>query len=218
MLAAAPGIPIVVLTATAESDLAVAAVQHGAQDYLVKSETDSKYLSRALRYAIERASFQAELVRREQQFRALIERAHDIVVLLDLDGSIRYQSPATERVLGYSPEELVGTNVLDIVHPDDRERAAGILSALAAGRARPEPLAPFKVRAQGRQLARHGSGRAQRRRGSAAGHDRQRPRRHRARPGPGEAARDAKRSCARRTRWRRSAGWPAASRTTSTTC
>jgi PAS domain S-box-containing protein len=146
MLAAAPGSPIVVLTATAESDLAVAAVQHGAQDYLVKSETDSKYLSRALRYAIERASFQAELVRREQHFRALIERAHDIVVLLDLDGSIRYQSPATERVLGYSPEDLAGANVLDIVHPEDRERAAGILSAWPQEELDPEPLAPFKVR------------------------------------------------------------------------
>ena len=146
MLAAAPGIPIVVLTATAESDLAVAAVQHGAQDYLVKSETDSRYLSRALRYAIERAGFQAELVNREQQFRALIERAHDIVVLLGLDGSIRYQSPATERVLGYSPEELVGANVLEIVHPDDRERAAGILADWPHEEQSPDPLAPFKVR------------------------------------------------------------------------
>ena len=146
MLAAAPGTPIVVLTATAESEAAVAAVQHGAQDYLVKSETDSKYLSRALRYAIERASFQAELVRREQQFRALIERAHDIVVLLGLDGSIRYQSPATERVLGYSPEELVGTNVLEIVHPDDRGRATGILAAWPQEELTTEPLAPFKVR------------------------------------------------------------------------
>ena len=124
MLAAAPGTPIVVLTATANRKLAIAAVQHGAQDYLVKSETDSKYLSRALRYAIERASFQAELLRREQQFRALIERAHDIVVLLSLDGSIRYQSPATERVLGYSPEDLAGTNVLDIVHPTIGARRA----------------------------------------------------------------------------------------------
>ena len=42
MLAAAPGIPIVVLTATVESDLAVAAVQHGAQDHLVKSETSGR--------------------------------------------------------------------------------------------------------------------------------------------------------------------------------
>jgi PAS domain S-box-containing protein len=146
MLAAAPGIPIVVLTATAESDLAVAAVQHGAQDYLVQSETDSRYLSRSLRYAIERAGFQAELVRREQQFRALIERSHDIVVLLGLDGTIRYQSPATERVLGYSPEELVGANVLEIVHPDDRERAIGILEEWPHEELIPDPVAPFKVR------------------------------------------------------------------------
>src|SRR5215203_4987146 len=42
-LTQSPGIPIVVLTASAESDLAVKAVQHGAQDYLVKSETDGKF-------------------------------------------------------------------------------------------------------------------------------------------------------------------------------
>jgi PAS domain S-box-containing protein len=146
MLQAAPGMPIVVLTATAESELAMTAVQHGAQDYLVKSETDSKYLSRSLRYAIERASFQTELIRREKHFRALIEGAHDIVILLGLDGTIRYQSPATERVLGYSPQELVGTNVLDIIHPEDQERAAGILAQWPREEAEVEPLAPFKVR------------------------------------------------------------------------
>src|SRR5918995_4370477 len=146
MLAAAPGSPIVVLTATAESDLAVAAVQHGAQDYLVKSETDSKYLSRALRYAIERAGLRAELMRREQHFRALIERAHDIVVLLGPDGSILYQSPATERVLGYTPEELAGNNVLDIVHPEDRERAGSMLATWPAAQESDEPIAPFRLR------------------------------------------------------------------------
>ena len=134
-------------------------MQHGAQDYLVKSETDSKYLSRALRYAIERAGFQAELVRREQHFRALIEHAHDIVVLLGPDGSILYQSPATERVLGYTPEELVGTNVLDIVHPEDRERAP------AVSRRWPRPGVGRSDRAiqgpaQGRHLARARGARA----------------------------------------------------------
>ena len=144
-LRAAPGIPIVVLTATAESELAVSAVQHGAQDYLVKSETDSKYLSRALRYAIERASFQAELIQREQHFRALIERAHDIVILLAPDGTIKYQSPATERVLGYSPEELVGSSVLDVLHPEDRGRAAEILATWSPDQ---EPMSrpPYRVR------------------------------------------------------------------------
>ena len=145
-LEVSPGMPVVVLTATAEFDLAVAAVQNGAQDYLVKSETDSKYLSRALRYAIERAGFRAELISREQHFRALIERAHDIVVLLALDGTIRYQSPATERVLGYTAEELAGSNVLDIVHPEDRERAISILATWPAEELETAPVAPFRVR------------------------------------------------------------------------
>jgi len=145
-LAHAPDVPIVVLTATAESELAIAAVQHGAQDYLVKSETDSRYLSRALRYAIERAGFRRELVRREQHFRALIERAHDIVVLLGPDGSILYQSPATERMLGYTPEELAGSNVLDLVHGEDRERAGSMLATWPAAQQSDEPIAPFRIR------------------------------------------------------------------------
>ena len=142
----APGMPIVVLTATEEFDFAVSAVHYGAQDYLIKGETDSKYLSRALRYAIERAGFRAELVRREQHFRALIERAQDIVVLLALDGTIKYQSPATERVLGYTAAELAGSNVLDIVHPEDRDRAMTILATWPAEELETVPVAPFRVR------------------------------------------------------------------------
>ena len=128
MLEKAPGMPIVVLTATAESMAAVSAVQHGAQDYLVKSETDGKFLSRAIRYAIERAGIQAELVRRERHFRALIEHAYDIVVVLSQNGTFLYHSPAVSRVLGYTPEEIAGTNVLDLIHPEDRERAASVLA------------------------------------------------------------------------------------------
>jgi PAS domain S-box-containing protein len=132
-LARAPGIPIVVLTATADSDAALSAVQHGAQDYLVKGETDGRLVSRSLRYAIERAGIQSELVRREQYFRALIEGTYDIVVVLGRDGGFLYQSPATARVLGYTPEELEGTNVLALVHPEERERAARVLQGWPSG-------------------------------------------------------------------------------------
>ena len=123
----APGTPIVVLTATVDSDVEASAVHHGAQDFLVKGETDGRLVSRALRYAIERASFQAEIARRERHFRALIEQAYDIVVVLTQTGTFLYQSPAVERVLGYSAEELAGSNVLGLMHPEDRERAAKVL-------------------------------------------------------------------------------------------
>ena len=46
------------------------------------------------------------------------------------DGTIRYLSPSVERVLGYAPEEMLGTNTAEYVHPEDQERAAGKFAAL----------------------------------------------------------------------------------------
>jgi PAS domain S-box-containing protein len=123
-----PGMAIVVLIAD-DAEAGFAAVQQGAHDYIVKNQADAKYISRALRYAVERAAIQAELAERERHFRALIEQAYDIVVVLAQDGTIRYQSPATRRVLGYEPEELDRTNVLELIHEDDRARASAVLGS-----------------------------------------------------------------------------------------
>src|SRR5918997_4164771 len=66
----------------------------------------------------------------ERRFHALAENALDIVMVTDPDGTMRYVSPSVERVLGYTPEEMVGTNSAAYVHPDDMERALGELQAL----------------------------------------------------------------------------------------
>jgi len=215
-LAEIPGLPIVVITAAEESDLGVAAVQHGAQDYLAKSENDPRYLSRVLRFAVERAGFQTELAHRERHFRALIEHAHDMVVLIAPDGVILYQSPATQRILGYPPEELAGTNVLELIHPVDRSRAFELLATWPAIQYNDEPVLPFRIRHK------DGSWREVEALGQNLGPD----------PGmvwssmPGmspsesvrrRSCRKPKRSCGRCRRWTRSDGWPAALPTTSTT-
>lgn len=54
MRAQAPNVPIVVLTGFKDESLATDALQKGAQDYLLKGDTDSKVLLRSLRYAIAR--------------------------------------------------------------------------------------------------------------------------------------------------------------------
>ena len=55
----------------------------------------------------------------ESQFQALIETALDLMVVLNLDGTIRYLSPSAQRVIGYSPAELIGENAFDYMHHDD---------------------------------------------------------------------------------------------------
>jgi len=60
--------------------------------------------------------------------------ASDIFTLLEPDGTIRYESPAVEEVLGYRPEDLVGKNAFGYVHPEDLER---VLEAFAEGMADP---------------------------------------------------------------------------------
>ncbi len=58
-------------------------------------------------------------LRGEEYFRALIENASDVITILEDDGTIRYESPSVKRFLGWEPEELVGKNVFDYLHPED---------------------------------------------------------------------------------------------------
>ncbi|MGI9050403.1 MAG: PAS domain S-box protein [Rubrobacteraceae bacterium] len=55
----------------------------------------------------------------EDRFRSVVQNSSEIVKIVDLDGTLMYASPAFERILGYDPEESIGMNVLDYVHPDD---------------------------------------------------------------------------------------------------
>ena len=61
----------------------------------------------------------------EAHYRALIENEVDVVTILKPDGTIMFESPALERILGYTPEELVGRNVFEFIHPGDIEMIRG---------------------------------------------------------------------------------------------
>ncbi len=74
-----------------------------------------------VRLAIEHWRIAADLKATTALFRALIENTSDIVTVTDPNGTIRYQSPAVERVLGYPVGELIGTDSVQLLHPDDRE-------------------------------------------------------------------------------------------------
>ena len=72
----------------------------------------------------ERQRAESELRKSEQRFRALIENATDIILILDAGGVVRYASPSARSISSHSPEQILGKNYLDIVHPDDQQAIA----------------------------------------------------------------------------------------------
>lgn len=66
--------------------------------------------------------------REERRFRSLVEHAQDIIVVLDREGKVTYQSPSTGEVLGYGTEGIMGRNVFDLIHPEDLPRARHVFS------------------------------------------------------------------------------------------
>lgn len=63
-----------------------------------------------------------QLAERDQIFQLVSENAADMIALVDSDGRRLYNSPAYQKILGYSPEELRATSSFEQIHPDDRPR------------------------------------------------------------------------------------------------
>lgn len=57
------------------------------------------------------------------RFHALIQNITDVVTEIGPDGTILYESPSVERVLGYRPEDRIGKDVFGFLHPEDRAEA-----------------------------------------------------------------------------------------------
>ncbi len=71
-----------------------------------------------------------ELQFKEAYYQALIENAMDVIMIMNKDGTIRYESPSAHSITGYKPEERVGKSVFDLIHPDDMPKALSTFSGL----------------------------------------------------------------------------------------
>jgi PAS domain S-box-containing protein len=91
----------------------------------------------------QRNKAEEELRQSEERFRSLVQYASDIITVIEPEGTIRYQSPSIERILGYGPEELIGTNAFDYVHQEDAKQ---VQSAFAEALKNQEVSPPVEFR------------------------------------------------------------------------
>ena len=149
IVVAAPALPLVVLTGSHSDDLGRAAIELGAQDYLVEGETRAPTIARTLRYAIERKRLENQLhdanetlerrvVERtaalaaanetlraaEERFRGLVEQSIAGIYVVQNDKYV-YVNPRFAEIFGYgSAEKIIGRDRLSVVAEHDRETVA----------------------------------------------------------------------------------------------
>ena len=100
--------PVVVLTGLDDERLGIAALEAGAQDYLVKGQVDTGLLVRAIRYAIKRKELFEELSTSHAQQHVILEQNRDGIIIVDDSNTVLYINPAAKQLLGLSSDDVPG--------------------------------------------------------------------------------------------------------------
>jgi len=119
----APNIPFLIVTGSVNEETAVGCMKAGATDYLLKSNLAR--IGPAIEAALERSRAHAQKVQAEaalaaseRRFRSLVQNSSDLVTILAPDGTILYASDSAERIVGYAPQDLVGSSLLGYLDGD----------------------------------------------------------------------------------------------------
>ena len=122
---AAPQIPILVLSASQNEEIAKLAVQRGAQDYLLIGRFDDYMLPKTVGCMLERAANVDALFEEKERAQVTLNSIGDAVVSTDVSGHVTYLNGVAESMTGWSREEAVGhtlEEVFFIIDATSRER------------------------------------------------------------------------------------------------
>jgi diguanylate cyclase (GGDEF)-like protein/PAS domain S-box-containing protein len=123
---AAPEIPILILTAPQDEDIAKMAVQRGAHEYLLKDHLDAYLLPKAVSSMIERAANTEALFEEKERAQVTLNSIGDAVMSTDIAGNVTYLNVVAEGLTGWSQLEAAGhpfEQVFRIIDSATREEA-----------------------------------------------------------------------------------------------
>jgi len=127
--------PVIIMTSYGNMTNAVDVMKSGALDYIVKSSESMTDMPHIAERAIQQwqileqqASMQIALSESEAQFRLMAENSSDMISKHDTNGQFVYVSPACYTLLGYEPEELIGTLITQLIYPEDASQLIDLLA------------------------------------------------------------------------------------------
>ncbi len=113
---AAPDTAVIVLTGSADDELAVAALRSGAQEYLSKTELRSDRLSRCIEHAVLRQRLTSQLEASETRFSSLLGALADAALVVDGLGRVCFANPAAREFLRQPLEHGDVVDLVDLSH------------------------------------------------------------------------------------------------------
>jgi PAS domain S-box-containing protein len=112
--------PVILLTGKGTVEIDKLAVENGAYDYLIKSDLTTEKLERCLRYAYERYKSFKVINDNEKKYRLIFENALSFIFTCDPLLHFSAANPASEYLLGYMPDELIGKSFLNLIDDTDK--------------------------------------------------------------------------------------------------
>jgi PAS domain S-box-containing protein/diguanylate cyclase (GGDEF)-like protein len=126
-LARVPETPFLFVSGTIGEQRAVDSLREGATDYILK--TNLARLAAAIARALRETSLRSAQRQSEQRLRTTVETSQDWIWEIDAQGKFRFCSPAVAKILGFSPDDLIGEDFRSYLIEIERAQSDALLPA-----------------------------------------------------------------------------------------
>jgi len=114
-------IPIVFVSSHTEREVVEKTEKITSYGYVVKSSSVT-VLDASIKMAFKLFDANKVIKNSEEKQKTMISNISDVIAIIGVDGIMKYKSPNIEKWFGWKPEDLIGTDGWETVHPDDLER------------------------------------------------------------------------------------------------